>query len=110
MISIGLPVYNGEKFLNRKLDTLLSQTYSDFEIIISDNGSTDLTSKICNDYLKKDKRIKYFRQKENLGVIANYNFVARDLLAEQVQLAMARSKLELLTAQQALIISTIMHN
>lgn len=75
MISIGLPVYNGEQFLQKKLDSLLAQTFSNFEIIISDNASTDSTKIICNSYLKKDPRIKYYRQEKNLGVQANYNFV-----------------------------------
>ena len=75
MISIGLPVYNGEKFLKKKLDSLLSQTFTNFEIIISDNASIDSTESICQTYLKKDSRIKYYRQEKNLGVIANYNFV-----------------------------------
>lgn len=75
MISIGLPIYNGEKFLERKLDSLLSQTFSNFELIISDNNSTDLTNQICINYAKNDNRIKYFRQEKNLGVRSNYNFV-----------------------------------
>ena len=57
IVSIGLPVYNGEDFLKYALDSLLSQTFRDFEIIISDNASIDLTSKICEEYKKKDNRI-----------------------------------------------------
>ncbi|MGH2575265.1 MAG: glycosyltransferase, partial [Ignavibacteria bacterium] len=74
-ISIGMPVYNSEKFIRRALDGLLSQTYSDFEIIISDNASTDFTPKICEEYLKKDKRIRYFRQEQNMGGHWNFMFV-----------------------------------
>jgi glycosyltransferase involved in cell wall biosynthesis len=77
MISIGLPVYNGEQFLLEKFDSLLSQTFQNFEIIVSDNASTDSTKSICESYLKKDSRIKYFRQEKNLGVLANYNFVLK---------------------------------
>ena len=58
-------MYNGEKFIHKKLDSLIAQTFTNFEIIISDNGSTDLTYKICNEYTKKDKRIIYFQQKKN---------------------------------------------
>jgi glycosyltransferase involved in cell wall biosynthesis len=74
-VSIGLPLYNSEKFIHKKLDSLLEQTFTDFEIIISDNASTDLTSKICEEYAKKDKRICYFQQNKNMGAWWNYNFV-----------------------------------
>lgn len=74
-ISIGIPVYNSEKFIREKLDSLFEQTFTDFEIIISDNASTDLTSKICEEYAKKDKRICYFQQNKNMGAWWNYDFV-----------------------------------
>lgn len=74
-ISIGFPVYNGEEFLKKKIDSLLNQNFKDFEIIISDNGSTDGTYDICKEYEKRDNRIKYFRQEENHGAVHNYNFV-----------------------------------
>jgi glycosyltransferase involved in cell wall biosynthesis len=74
-ISIGMPIYNGEKFLERKLKSIISQTYSNFELIISDNGSSDETSNICLNYQKKDKRIKYFRHEKNQGITWNFNFV-----------------------------------
>ncbi|EGP92875.1 glycosyltransferase family 2 protein [Nitrosarchaeum koreense] len=74
-LSIGIPVYNGEKFLHKKLDSLLEQTFTNFEIIISDNASTDLTAKICEEYAKKDKRICYFRQNKNMGAWWNFGFV-----------------------------------
>ena len=72
LVSIGLPVFNGEKSLAQALDALLDQDYSNLEIIISDNGSTDRTSEICEEFLKKDTRIKYYRSSENLG--SNWNF------------------------------------
>lgn len=74
-ISIGLPVYNGERFFREALDSLLSQTYSDFELIICDNASTDQTEAICRAYAAKDRRVHYHRNRENLGVNANYNRV-----------------------------------
>lgn len=74
-MSIGLPVYNGEKTLERALDSILNQTHVDFELIISDNASTDSTSTICNEYAKKDNRIQYFRQKKNIGANNNFKFV-----------------------------------
>ncbi len=74
-VSIGLPVYNGEKFLKKRLDSILSQTLETFELIISDNASTDSTSQICKEYAKKDKRIIYERQKKNMGISWNFNYV-----------------------------------
>lgn len=74
-VSIGLPVYNSEKFMRKKLNSLLEQTFTDFEIIISDNGSTDSTSKICEEFVEKDQRIKYFHQEKNFGASWNFNFV-----------------------------------
>ena len=71
-ISIGLPVYNGEAFIDLTLDSILSQSFEDFELIISDNASTDTTEKICREYAAKDKRVKYIRQKENLGGVYNF--------------------------------------
>jgi len=61
-VSIGMPIYNGEKLIRDVLDSLLGQTFAYFELIISDNASTDSTSEICNEYAKKDKRIRYIRQ------------------------------------------------
>jgi glycosyltransferase involved in cell wall biosynthesis len=77
-ISIGLPVYNGEKFLEEKIISLLNQTVADFEIIISDNASTDSTLEICQKYLQKDKRIRYFKQEKNMGFPWNFNFVLKE--------------------------------
>jgi len=76
-VSIGLPVYNGENFLKYALDSLLSQTFRDFEIIISDNASTDNTPKICQEYVLKDKSIRYIRQNNNMGSLWNFNFVLK---------------------------------
>ena len=73
-VSLGLPVYNGENYLGEAIDCLLAQTFKDFELIISDNASTDATQQICEDYAAKDSRIRYFRQPENMGAAANYDF------------------------------------
>lgn len=72
-VSIGLPVFNGERFLEETLDSILAQTFSDFELIISDNASTDKTREICERYTAQDERVKYFRSAQNLGVAPNYN-------------------------------------
>lgn len=74
-VSIGMPVFNGEKYIRDALDSLLNQTFSDFELIISDNASTDRTEEICCEYASRDSRISYFRQTENNGAITNFQFV-----------------------------------
>ena len=74
-ISIGLPVYNGEKYLAESLDSLLDQSYENFELIISDNASTDGTAEICRRYMKQDSRIRYICQPSNIGIAPNHNFV-----------------------------------
>ena len=76
-VSIGVPLYNAEKFIHKKLNSLLSQTHKNFELVISDNGSTDLTSKICQEYSKKDPRIVFFKQEKNIGAWNNFNFVLK---------------------------------
>lgn len=76
-ISIGIPVYNGEKFITETLNSILSQTFKDFEIIISDNASNDLTEKICKSYKNKDTRVLYFRQSFNVGGIENFKMTLR---------------------------------
>lgn len=72
-VSIGLPVYNGERYLREAIESILSQTFSDFELIISDNASTDATSQICQEYASRDPRIRYSRNVVNVGAAANYN-------------------------------------
>ncbi|MGH7495306.1 MAG: glycosyltransferase family 2 protein [bacterium] len=75
LVSIGLPVYNGENFLDEAIYSILAQTCKDFELIISDNASTDGTPEICRAYAAQDARIRYYRQASNRGAIANFNFV-----------------------------------
>jgi glycosyltransferase involved in cell wall biosynthesis len=75
-LSVGLPVYNGEKFLGEAIDSLLGQTFGDFELIISDNASTDQTGEICREYAQQDARVRYIRQPHNIGLSPNHNFVA----------------------------------
>ena len=72
-VSIGLPVYNGERYLARALDSLIGQSFEDFELIISDNASTDGTSAICEDYARRDRRIRYQRNERNIGAVGNFN-------------------------------------
>ncbi len=77
LVSIGLPVYNGELYLRQALDSLLGQDYTNFELIVSDNASQDGTEVICREFLAREGRIRYFRQNINLGAPANFEFVAR---------------------------------
>ncbi|MBD2459764.1 glycosyltransferase [Oscillatoria sp. FACHB-1407] len=72
-VSIGMPVYNGERFIKQALDSLLAQTFTDFELIISDNASTDGTEAICRKYAAKDSRIRYYRNLQNIGGTRNFN-------------------------------------
>ena len=72
-VSIGMPVYNGERYLQQALDSILSQTFADFELIISDNASTDATQEICSAYAVKDRRIRYHRSERNVGAGPNHN-------------------------------------
>jgi len=74
-VSIGLPVYNGEAFVHRALGALLAQDYGNFELIISDNASTDGTWDICHEYAAMDSRIRLYRNDTNLGFIANFGIV-----------------------------------
>ncbi|WP_199320493.1 glycosyltransferase [Leptolyngbya sp. FACHB-261] len=68
-----MPVYNGERYLREALDAILAQTFQDFELVISDNASTDSTEAICREYTEKDQRIKYYRSEQNLGAAWNFN-------------------------------------
>ena len=74
-VSIGMPVYNGADFLSDAFDSLLSQTLVDFELIVSDNGSTDGTEQICREYAARDSRVRYHREETNRGACWNFNRV-----------------------------------
>ena len=77
-VSIGMPVYNGAQHLPAALDSLLNQTFGDFEILLSDNASTDQTEEICRAYAAKDRRIRYTRLEQNIGAAGNFNKVFRE--------------------------------
>jgi glycosyltransferase involved in cell wall biosynthesis len=74
-VSIGLPVYNGERYLKVAIDSILCQTFRNFELVISDNASTDRTEAICREYARQDSRVSYHRLSVNLGVTKNFNRV-----------------------------------
>ena len=81
-ITIGVPVRNGQDHLRRALDSLLSQTFPDFEILISDNQSEDGTWELCQEYVDLDQRIRAFRQPANLGANSNFNFLFENATGE----------------------------
>ena len=87
-VSIGLPVYNGSKYLKRTLDCLLGQTFLDFELIISDDGSTDATEEICREYEESDSRVRYYRQPKNFGMpVKNFQFTLTKAIGEYFMFA-----------------------
>lgn len=81
-LSVGLPVYNGDNYLAEAIESLLGQTYEDFELIISDNASTDSTADICRRYEKQDSRIRYIRQPCNAGCAPNHNYTVEQARGE----------------------------
>ena len=74
-VSVGLPVYNGADFLAEAIDSILNQTFVNFELLIQDNASTDATGEICRAYADRDERVSYVRNPQNVGAAANYNLV-----------------------------------
>jgi glycosyltransferase involved in cell wall biosynthesis len=71
LVSVGLFVYNGERFINEAIESILNQTFTDLELIISDNASTDRTGEIAQTYAERDKRIRYYRCEKNIGAGRN---------------------------------------
>lgn len=74
-LSLGLPVYNGEDYLRQAINSLLAQTFTEFELILCDNCSTDSTPEICQEYAARDSRVIYHRNDKNIGAAANFNKV-----------------------------------
>ena len=72
-VAIGLPVYNGERYLEAALDAIQAQTFTDYEVVICDNASTDRTEAICRAYEARDQRIRYYRNPANIGAAPNFN-------------------------------------
>lgn len=75
LVSIGMPVFNDAEFLPAALDSLLTQSFADFELILSDDGSTDGSEAICREYAARDSRVRYIRQPVNLGISRNMEFL-----------------------------------
>ncbi len=74
-VTIGMPVYNGENFIEASVSSILAQTFEDFELVISDNASTDRTRELCEGFTARDGRVRYIRQHRNLGAAPNYNLL-----------------------------------
>lgn len=81
-ISIGMPVYNGGQTIKAALEALLNQSFKEFELIISDNASTDETQVICETFASRDERIRYVRQPQNLGSAGNFKYVLDEAVGE----------------------------
>ena len=73
LVTIGMPVFNGERTIVRAIESLLAQTYRNIELVVSDNASTYRTREICEEFARRDERVKYFRNDTNIGVPANFN-------------------------------------
>ncbi len=80
-ISVGMPVYNGGRYLRRSIDSILGQTVEDLELVISDNASTDGSDEVCREAAAADPRVRYARNAQNIGAAANYNAVFHRSLA-----------------------------
>lgn len=81
-LTVGLPVRNGENFLEEALESVLRQTFEDFEVLVADNASTDATSEICAAYEARDERIRYLRNGRDLGATCNHNLVLEQAAGE----------------------------
>jgi glycosyltransferase involved in cell wall biosynthesis len=73
LVSVGIPVYNGARYLREAIDSILGQTYANIELVISDNASTDDTEAICREYAARDPRVRYYRAERNHGAVWNFN-------------------------------------
>ena len=91
-VSIGMPVFNGEAFLADALNDLTAQTFADFELLISDNCSTDTTEAICREFASRDVRIRYVKQSSNIGAIPNFQFVLDQAVGQYFMWAAADDK------------------
>lgn len=80
-LTIGLPIYNGESFIRKRLENILSESFTDFELIISDD-SMDATPSICQEFANKDKRIHYIHQKNRMGLVWNFDYLLKQAKSE----------------------------
>lgn len=76
-VTVGIPAYNGKVYIKQAIDSVLSQTFTDFELIVSDDGSTDGTDNICKEYTLKDPRVHFIRHDKNMGGFLNNNYIIK---------------------------------
>ena len=93
LVTVGIPVYNGGKYIEKRIESIIKQTYQNFEIIISDNASTDNTSKICEKFLI-DEKIHYYKQKTNIGIFKNFNYLITNAKGKYFVIASVDDKWE----------------
>ena len=86
-VSVILPVYNGERFLNEAIQSIIDQTFSDFELIIIDDASSDSSIKIIRDFQQRDVRIRLLRNEKNLGIAEATNIGIENSIGEFIALA-----------------------
>jgi glycosyltransferase involved in cell wall biosynthesis len=89
LLTICVPVFNGERFLAQCLDSLLSQTFRNYVLVIRDNASTDSTAEICQRYVQADSRVRYHRNQVNIGMYGNITLLLRSAQTRYVKLATA---------------------
>ena len=88
-VSVGVPVRNGGRFIALTLQSLLAQTFEDFELIISDNASDDETESVCREFAARDSRVVYYRHEQNIGLARNYNFLIKNARGQYFKWAAA---------------------
>ena len=74
-VTVGMPVFNGERFVSETIESILEQSFEDFELLISDNSSTDGTEEICRSFVSQDSRVRYVRCSVNNGLAWNHNYL-----------------------------------
>ena len=84
MVSILMPAYNTAPFIAEAIESILTQTFTDFELLIADDASTDNTFEIARVFLEKDRRIKVFKHPENLGFVGNKNFLLKQASGDYI--------------------------
>ena len=92
-VTVGLPVFNGERYLSEAIESVLAQTFEDFEVVVSDNASTDGTAEIARRYAERDARVRYVRNATNVGPIENQPSVP-PLQGRVLQVAVLRRSLQ----------------
>ena len=93
-VSVLIPAYNYAKYLPEAIESVLSQTFTDFELIIVDNCSTDNTKEVVNNYAKNDSRVAFIRNKENIGMYRNYNQALLHATGDYIKFLNADDKFE----------------